>query len=76
MSTWVNWLWQREPALVGVVLSVALWNALFGVFAAFNHPLTDAQQKALIGLVTVLAGFGIRAQVSPTPPAKAPGAQV
>lgn len=66
-------LWTTEPILVALLGSGALWMAVFGVMAAFGHPLTPTQQTALLALLAVLGGVIGRSQVTPT--AKAPGGQ-
>lgn len=52
---------KNNPAVVLTLLA-----ALFGVAAAFGLELTKEQTASITALVTVLVGFLVRAQVTPT----------
>lgn len=53
-------LWAREPVIIS-----ALVTAVIGLLVAFNVPLTEDQQKAIIGLVVAVGVIVARSQVSP-----------
>ena len=52
---------RREPAVILTFLV-----ALFGLLAAFGWEMSKEQTGAIISLVTVVVGFVIRSQVTPT----------
>jgi hypothetical protein len=52
---------RREPAVILTFLV-----ALFGLLAAFGFDLTKEQTGSIISLATVIVGFLIRSQVTPT----------
>lgn len=62
---------KAEPAAFGGAVT-ALIQAIIGALVAFNIPLTDAQQQAVLGLtgavvsLTVLVAVVIRQNVTPT----------
>ena len=58
--------WAKEPVLLSIVGSGAVWAAIFAVMAAFGHPLTSEQQTALLALLGVIGALVGRSQVSPT----------
>lgn len=65
-------LWDKEPVLLSLVGSGAVWVAVFAVMAAFGHPLTADQQTALLALLGAIGGIVGRSQVTPTSGATAP----
>ena len=66
MQAFLQKLWAEEPVVVAIVGNGAFWAALFGVAAAFGHPVPDPQRDALVGLGTCVAAIVARSQVSPT----------
>jgi hypothetical protein len=52
MSAW----WAKEPAIIAALPAVI--SSLFGLLAAFGHPLTQSQQEAIFSLVAALGAIG------------------
>jgi hypothetical protein len=64
--------WDKEPLILSLLGSGTVWLGLFGVCAAFGHPLTSSQQTALLGLLGAVGAAVGRSQVTPTSGATAP----
>ena len=60
---------KREPVITSATISAAL-GAIITLAIAFNAPITEAQQTAILGLVTPLftiaAAIWARSKVTPT----------
>jgi len=52
---------RNEPAVLAGIVA-----ALIGVAVAFGLDLSTEQQAAIMGLVTIVLGVGVRTQVVPT----------
>lgn len=52
---------KTEPAVV-----ISLVAAVLALAASFGLPLTEDQTKALMAVVTIVAGLVIRTQVTPS----------
>lgn len=65
MKALLQWFWAREPILVSLAGAATVWGAIFGVLAAFGHPLTPTQQTALLALLGAISGVVGRTQVTP-----------
>jgi len=56
-------MYQSEPILVLLAANSAILPSVFALLAAFNHPLTDAQQHAIVGLAAVVSAILARQSV-------------
>lgn len=63
MKNFFKKIWGAEPIIAAAVSGISVWEAIPPVLAAFGHPLTPIQIKALGGLIGAIGVALARAKV-------------
>lgn len=66
MKNFFRKIWAAEPIVAAAAGGVSVWAAIPPVMAAFGHPLTGEQIKALGGLIGAIGVALARSKVTPT----------
>jgi hypothetical protein len=56
-------IYQSEPILLLLAANTAILPSVFSLLSAFNHPLTDAQQHAIVGVAAAISALIARQSV-------------